>query len=167
MTKTLENMKSSAWVEATILRTKDMSKRNLGEKNMSSRRAEGEAMACSIASPGICLKKWETLASQKAIDTANEEAIKMANESIALMDMSIVTGVLTRTEAQALLASSLHEGKQERLTLIQLMIAKPHFSCTKWSSGHPTEHSIANAYVSAITNARHFVYIENQVSKQA
>ncbi|UKZ84929.1 uncharacterized protein TrAFT101_000813 [Trichoderma asperellum] len=35
-------------------------------------------------------------------------------------------------------------------------------SCTKWSSGHPTEHSIANAYISAITNARHFVYIENQ-----
>ncbi|KAL6698269.1 putative phospholipase D [Trichoderma pleuroticola] len=35
-------------------------------------------------------------------------------------------------------------------------------SCTKWSSGHATEHSIANAYVSAITNARHFVYIENQ-----
>ncbi|KAL7938085.1 putative phospholipase D [Trichoderma chlorosporum] len=35
-------------------------------------------------------------------------------------------------------------------------------SCTKWSSGHATEHSIANAYVSAITNARHFIYIENQ-----
>ncbi|KAL7796537.1 putative phospholipase D [Trichoderma ceciliae] len=35
-------------------------------------------------------------------------------------------------------------------------------SCTKWSSGHPTEHSIANAYVGAISNAKHFVYIENQ-----
>ncbi|EHK22401.1 uncharacterized protein TRIVIDRAFT_81710 [Trichoderma virens Gv29-8] len=34
--------------------------------------------------------------------------------------------------------------------------------CCKWSSGHATEHSIANAYVSAITNAKHFVYIENQ-----
>ncbi|KAL9946685.1 hypothetical protein D7B24_007962 [Verticillium nonalfalfae] len=35
-------------------------------------------------------------------------------------------------------------------------------SCTKWSAGHATEHSIANAYIDAITNARHFVYIENQ-----
>ncbi|ETR97808.1 phospholipase D/nuclease [Trichoderma reesei RUT C-30] len=34
--------------------------------------------------------------------------------------------------------------------------------CCPWSSGHPTEHSIANAYVGAITNAKHFVYIENQ-----
>lgn len=38
------------------------------------------------------------------------------------------------------------------------------FSCCEWSSGHPTEHSIANAYIEAITNAKHFVYIENQVS---
>lgn len=38
-------------------------------------------------------------------------------------------------------------------------------SCTKWSSGHPTEHSIANAYIDAITRAQHFVYMENQVSK--
>ncbi|PTB70582.1 phospholipase [Trichoderma citrinoviride] len=37
----------------------------------------------------------------------------------------------------------------------------PSFCCP-WSSGHPTEHSIANAYVGAITNAKHFVYIENQ-----
>ncbi|RFU75968.1 phospholipase d [Trichoderma arundinaceum] len=35
-------------------------------------------------------------------------------------------------------------------------------SCSKWSSGHATEHSIANAYVSAISDAKHFVYIENQ-----
>ncbi|KAH6607433.1 phospholipase D/nuclease [Trichoderma cornu-damae] len=34
--------------------------------------------------------------------------------------------------------------------------------CSKWSSGHATEHSIANAYISAISNAEHFVYIENQ-----
>src|SRR5688572_4876002 len=31
-----------------------------------------------------------------------------------------------------------------------------------WSAGSPTEHSIANAYIHAITNARHFIYIENQ-----
>ncbi|GKT92921.1 Phospholipase d active site motif protein [Colletotrichum tofieldiae] len=37
-------------------------------------------------------------------------------------------------------------------------------SCTKWSSGHATEHSIANAYIDAITKARHFVYMENQAS---
>lgn len=35
-------------------------------------------------------------------------------------------------------------------------------SCCPWSSGHPTEHSIANAYIDAITNAQHFVYMENQ-----
>ncbi|PKS09115.1 hypothetical protein jhhlp_003729 [Lomentospora prolificans] len=35
-------------------------------------------------------------------------------------------------------------------------------SATEWSSGLPTEHSIANAYIDAITNAKHFVYIENQ-----
>ncbi|TDZ40589.1 Phospholipase D1 [Colletotrichum spinosum] len=35
-------------------------------------------------------------------------------------------------------------------------------SCTQWSSGHSTEHSIANAYIDAITRAQHFVYMENQ-----
>ena len=35
-------------------------------------------------------------------------------------------------------------------------------SCTKWSHGVPTEHSVANAYISIIENSRHFVYIENQ-----
>ena len=35
-------------------------------------------------------------------------------------------------------------------------------SCTKWSHGVPTEHSVANAYISVIEKSRHFVYIENQ-----
>ncbi|KAI1174654.1 phospholipase [Nemania sp. FL0916] len=35
-------------------------------------------------------------------------------------------------------------------------------SACEWSSGHPTEHSIANAYIHAIENAQHYVYIENQ-----
>ncbi|KAI1308093.1 phospholipase [Xylaria venustula] len=35
-------------------------------------------------------------------------------------------------------------------------------SACEWSAGHPTEHSIANAYVHAIENAQHYVYIENQ-----
>ncbi|PSR92173.1 hypothetical protein BD289DRAFT_364921 [Coniella lustricola] len=35
-------------------------------------------------------------------------------------------------------------------------------SCTGWSAGKPTEHSIANAYIDAITNAQKFIYIENQ-----
>ena len=35
-------------------------------------------------------------------------------------------------------------------------------SCTKWSHGVPTEHSIANAYISVIENSQHFIYIENQ-----
>lgn len=37
-------------------------------------------------------------------------------------------------------------------------------SASKWSHDLKTEHSIANAYIQVITNARHFVYIENQVS---
>ncbi|KAH6665713.1 hypothetical protein B0J14DRAFT_643518 [Halenospora varia] len=35
-------------------------------------------------------------------------------------------------------------------------------SCTKWSNGVATEHSIANAYIEVIQNSRFFVYIENQ-----
>ncbi|GAB1316674.1 hypothetical protein MFIFM68171_06884 [Madurella fahalii] len=35
-------------------------------------------------------------------------------------------------------------------------------SCSQWSLGVSTEHSIANAYIDAIKNAKHFVYIENQ-----
>ncbi|KAI1660886.1 phospholipase D/nuclease [Daldinia decipiens] len=35
-------------------------------------------------------------------------------------------------------------------------------SCCDWSAGHPTEHSISNAYINAIENAEHFIYIENQ-----
>ena len=35
-------------------------------------------------------------------------------------------------------------------------------SCTKWSNGVPTEHSIADAYAAIIRDSHHFVYIENQ-----
>ncbi|MCJ1311199.1 hypothetical protein MMC25_004870 [Agyrium rufum] len=35
-------------------------------------------------------------------------------------------------------------------------------SCSKWSNGTSTEHSIQNAYISIIESAQHFVYIENQ-----
>jgi phospholipase D1/2 len=35
-------------------------------------------------------------------------------------------------------------------------------SCCKWSLGVRTEHSIANAYMAAIRDAKHFIYIENQ-----
>ena len=35
-------------------------------------------------------------------------------------------------------------------------------SCSKWSHGVSTEHSIQNAYCEAIRNSQHFVYIENQ-----
>lgn len=44
--------------------------------------------------------------------------------------------------------------------------AKGQLSASKWSSAHDTEHSIANANAEAITNAEHFVYIENQVHIQ-
>ncbi|KAJ9656452.1 hypothetical protein H2198_004910 [Neophaeococcomyces mojaviensis] len=35
-------------------------------------------------------------------------------------------------------------------------------SCTKWSNGTSTEHSVQNAYIDLIKNAKHFIYIENQ-----
>lgn len=35
-------------------------------------------------------------------------------------------------------------------------------SCTRWSNGTATEHSIQNAYINAIRSATAFVYIENQ-----
>ncbi|OJJ51235.1 hypothetical protein ASPZODRAFT_12074 [Penicilliopsis zonata CBS 506.65] len=35
-------------------------------------------------------------------------------------------------------------------------------SCSNWSHGIPTEHSIADAYAAVIRNSQHFVYIENQ-----
>ena len=35
-------------------------------------------------------------------------------------------------------------------------------SCSKWSHGVQTEHSIADAYISVIENSQHFIYIENQ-----
>jgi len=35
-------------------------------------------------------------------------------------------------------------------------------SCAKWSTGTPIEHSIQNAYIELIREAKHFVYIENQ-----
>ncbi|KND93239.1 Phospholipase D1 [Tolypocladium ophioglossoides CBS 100239] len=48
------------------------------------------------------------------------------------------------------------------LLLFMRTLTAPGTFCSKWSSGHKTEHSIANAYIDAITNATHFVYIENQ-----
>ena len=35
-------------------------------------------------------------------------------------------------------------------------------SCARWSNGSNLEHSIQNAYISAIQNAQRFIYIENQ-----
>lgn len=55
------------------------------------------------------------------------------------------------------LAGRVHHRQEEGGVSIQLCR-----SCTDWSSGHPTEHSIQNAYIDAIGNAQHFVYIENQ-----
>ncbi|ROW04426.1 hypothetical protein VMCG_04985 [Cytospora schulzeri] len=53
------------------------------------------------------------------------------------------------------------EPRQEREEDHGLHIQLCRSACA-WSSGHPTEHSIANAYIDAITNAQHFIYIENQ-----
>ncbi|KAH8805791.1 hypothetical protein F5884DRAFT_459135 [Xylogone sp. PMI_703] len=35
-------------------------------------------------------------------------------------------------------------------------------SCSRWSHGVATEHSIANAYIGVIEKSQHFIYIENQ-----
>ncbi|KAL9008027.1 MAG: hypothetical protein Q9173_006808 [Seirophora scorigena] len=35
-------------------------------------------------------------------------------------------------------------------------------SCSKWSHGVPTEHSMQNAYTDIIQRSQHFIYIENQ-----
>ena len=35
-------------------------------------------------------------------------------------------------------------------------------SCSKWSHGVPTQHSIQNAYTDVIEHSQHFIYIENQ-----
>lgn len=59
--------------------------------------------------------------------------------------------------------SSFAEGKTPKIPTQNCISTYSNASCTEWSSGHPTEHSIANAYIEAIGNARHFVYIENQV----
>lgn len=42
------------------------------------------------------------------------------------------------------------------------MICQVLRSCTTWSNGTPTEHSIQNAYCDVIAKSMHFVYIENQ-----
>ncbi|KAM0432766.1 hypothetical protein ACHAPT_004468 [Fusarium lateritium] len=52
-----------------------------------------------------------------------------------------------------------HHGHRSRDGDIRIQLTR---SCSEWSSGHPVEHSIANAYTDAIRKARYFVYIENQ-----
>lgn len=52
-----------------------------------------------------------------------------------------------------------HETQDDSIGQLRVQLAR---SCSKWSAGHATEHSIANAYIEAITNAKHYVYIENQ-----
>ncbi|PYI02789.1 phospholipase D/nuclease [Aspergillus sclerotiicarbonarius CBS 121057] len=42
------------------------------------------------------------------------------------------------------------------------MICQIVRSCSQWSNGTPTEHSIQDAYVAVIRNSQHFIYIENQ-----
>ena len=51
----------------------------------------------------------------------------------------------------------LHGGVQEAGMPCQIVR-----SCSKWSHGVSTEHSIQNAYVNVIHDSQHFIYIENQ-----
>ncbi|KAF7558729.1 hypothetical protein G7046_g5430 [Stylonectria norvegica] len=57
-----------------------------------------------------------------------------------------------------------HGRHREDIPRIQLTRrhVNPLINCCEWSAGHKTEHSIANAYLHAISTAEHFVYIENQ-----
>lgn len=52
-----------------------------------------------------------------------------------------------------------YRGREDEDGQAQIQLTR---SASKWSAGVKTEHSIQNAYIDAITNARHFVYIENQ-----
>ncbi|KAJ4294820.1 hypothetical protein N0V88_005054 [Collariella sp. IMI 366227] len=52
-----------------------------------------------------------------------------------------------------------HSGPQQTNNGANIQLTR---SSCQWSLGINTEHSIANAYIDAIKNARHFVYIENQ-----
>ncbi|KAL8939295.1 MAG: hypothetical protein Q9216_003430 [Gyalolechia sp. 2 TL-2023] len=51
----------------------------------------------------------------------------------------------------------LHGGYQEAGIACQIVR-----SCSKWSHGVLTEHSIQNAYIDIIQRSQHFIYIENQ-----
>ena len=65
-------------------------------------------------------------------------------------------------EGRQYLSGNEHYGRMQgkfQAAGISCQIAR---SCTKWSHGVPTEHSIADAYISIIKNSQHFVYIENQ-----
>ncbi|KAI1005222.1 hypothetical protein K3495_g2989 [Podosphaera aphanis] len=48
---------------------------------------------------------------------------------------------------------------QDQSTSIAVQLVR---SCTKWSHGVCTEHSISNAYIDTIKQSQHFIYIENQ-----
>ncbi|RKU48974.1 hypothetical protein DL546_009487 [Coniochaeta pulveracea] len=52
-----------------------------------------------------------------------------------------------------------YQGREDEDGQAQIQLTR---SASQWSAGVKTEHSIQNAYIDAITNARHFVYIENQ-----
>jgi len=65
-------------------------------------------------------------------------------------------------EGKQYLAGNEHHGRMQGQMQEAGISGQIVRSCTKWSHGVATEHSIANAYISVIENARHFVYIENQ-----
>ena len=65
-------------------------------------------------------------------------------------------------EGKQYLAGNEHHGRMQSHLQQDGISGQIVRSCTKWSHGVPTEHSIANAYISIIENAQHFVYIENQ-----
>jgi phospholipase D1/2 len=52
-----------------------------------------------------------------------------------------------------------YQGREDEDGQAQIQLTR---SASQWSAGVKTEHSIQNAYIDAITNARHFVYMENQ-----
>ncbi len=65
-------------------------------------------------------------------------------------------------EGKQHLAGNEHHGRMQGRLQQSGITGQIVRSCTKWSHGVPTEHSIANAYISVIENAQHFVYIEIQ-----
>lgn len=96
--------------------------------------------------------RWNFIWGQKYKDKDPGKYEQLVYESGSTKASASLSG-----DFEGRLAPRVHQRHREGGANIQLCR-----SCCDWSAGHPTEHSIQNAYIDAIGNAQHFVYIENQ-----